>query len=164
VERLATNLGALLRRYVEGDAEGFEVGVGRRGGGGPAAGAFFAADEAGPGSPSPAAGGLAALAHPLPHPPTPPARPLPAPQHSQRAEAARLADASFGDTLLHCIGQVYASQADIYLGGLLDSAVARVRQSRQTLRCGGGAARGRAGDGCRGASGRAGRAGGPSWA
>lgn len=50
VERLVTNLKALLRRYVEGDVEGFA--------------------------------------------------------HSQRAEARRLADASFGDTLLHCIGQV----------------------------------------------------------
>ncbi|GBF89781.1 hypothetical protein Rsub_02951 [Raphidocelis subcapitata] len=78
VDRLATNLKALLRRYVEGDVEGFE--------------------------------------------------------HSQRAEAVRLADASFGDTLLHCIGQVYKSQADIYLGGVFDGAWARVKQSRQTIR------------------------------
>lgn len=36
-----------------------------------------------------------------------------------QAEAERLSAASFGVTLLHCIGRVYSRQADIYLGGLL---------------------------------------------
>ncbi|KIY99358.1 hypothetical protein MNEG_8600 [Monoraphidium neglectum] len=53
---------------------------------------------------------------------------------SQRCEAARLAEASFGDTLLHCIGQVYSMQSDIFLGGVLDGTWARVKQGRQTIR------------------------------
>jgi hypothetical protein len=34
-------------------------------------------------------------------------------------EAQRLSAASFGVTLLQCIGRVYSRQADIFLGGLL---------------------------------------------
>jgi hypothetical protein len=40
-------------------------------------------------------------------------------QLAMRCEAERLACASFGVTLLHCIGRVYSRQADIFLGGLL---------------------------------------------
>jgi hypothetical protein len=40
-------------------------------------------------------------------------------QLAMRGEAERLSGASFGVTLLHCIGRVYSRQADIYLGGLL---------------------------------------------
>jgi hypothetical protein len=36
-----------------------------------------------------------------------------------RLEAERLSSASFGVTLLHCIGRVYSRQADMYLGGLI---------------------------------------------
>jgi hypothetical protein len=40
-------------------------------------------------------------------------------QLAMHCEAERLAGASFGVTLLHCIGRVYSRQAEIYLGGLL---------------------------------------------
>ncbi|WIA18209.1 hypothetical protein OEZ85_009681 [Tetradesmus obliquus] len=79
IQRLAVLLAALLRRYVEGDAEGFQL--------------------------------------------------------AMQAEAERLSAASFGVTLLHCIGRVYSRQADIYLGGLLGGTLARVKLGRDSVRC-----------------------------
>lgn len=36
------------------------------------------------------------------------------------AEARELVEEPFGRTQLHCIGRMYGTQADIYLGGLLE--------------------------------------------
>lgn len=55
-------------------------------------------------------------------------------QHTQRLEAQRLVRASFGETMLHCVGKVYEIQADIYLGGLFDGTWARVQQSRESIK------------------------------
>eukprot|EP00879_Flechtneria_rotunda_P029081 GHRR01031345.1.p1 GENE.GHRR01031345.1~~GHRR01031345.1.p1 ORF type:complete len:541 (+),score=254.00 GHRR01031345.1:550-2172(+) len=49
-------------------------------------------------------------------------------------ETARLAGASFGATMLQCVGSVYCSHADIYLGGVLEGTWARVRQGRESFR------------------------------
>ena len=78
VEKLVTNLKALLERYVQGDQEGFRL--------------------------------------------------------AQREEAARLAKVSFGDTMLFTIGKVYEHQADIYLGDILQSTVARLKQKGDAIR------------------------------
>ncbi|KAF6258756.1 hypothetical protein COO60DRAFT_1701147 [Scenedesmus sp. NREL 46B-D3] len=78
IQRLAVLLAALLRRFVEGDAEGFML--------------------------------------------------------AMRLEAERLAAASFGLTLLHCIGHVYSRQADIYLGGVVGGTLARVKLGRDSVR------------------------------
>jgi hypothetical protein len=59
------------------------------------------------------------------------------PQLAQSLEAARLANASFGETMLHCIGRVYRSQADMYLGGAWDGTWARVKHSTDVVRSAG---------------------------
>lgn len=55
-------------------------------------------------------------------------------QLAMQQEAERLASASFGVNLLHCLGAVYSMQADIYLGGLLGSTLARVKQGTDCVR------------------------------
>ena len=55
-------------------------------------------------------------------------------QLAQGLEAARLVTASFGETMLHCIGHVYSSQADMYLGGAWDGTWARVKHSTDMVR------------------------------
>ncbi len=49
-------------------------------------------------------------------------------------EAQQLAAASFGDTMLHAIGRVYAQQADIHLGGLFGSLAAKVKASTENMK------------------------------
>ncbi len=71
VATLAINLTAILKRYTQGDQEGFRI--------------------------------------------------------SQEEEAARLAAASYGPTMLGLIGKTYELQADIYLGGFVDGALAKFR-------------------------------------
>lgn len=48
-------------------------------------------------------------------------------QESMTVEAAELATASYGDVMLAAIGGVYAAQADIFLGGILDGSLAALR-------------------------------------
>eukprot|EP00879_Flechtneria_rotunda_P012244 GHRR01012788.1.p1 GENE.GHRR01012788.1~~GHRR01012788.1.p1 ORF type:complete len:514 (+),score=211.62 GHRR01012788.1:1442-2983(+) len=55
-------------------------------------------------------------------------------QAAMHQETARLAGASFGATMLQCVGSVYCSHADIYLGGVLEGTWARVRQGRESFR------------------------------
>ena len=153
-ERLVVLLGALLRRYVEGDALGFRASWGAAHG------------RTGPCSACcavPAIDTMAAQAvccccccrccccccrccwwcccwmsciaqHPLHVLMLPPPRlPLRSPppwhclQESMAVEAAELATASFGDVMLKAIGKVYESQADIFLGGFIDGTLAALR-------------------------------------
>lgn len=78
VEKLATNLKALLKRYEEGDHQGFIL--------------------------------------------------------TQEGEAERLAEVSFGKTMLYAIGRVYEDHANIYLGDFFQSTIARFRQRGEVLR------------------------------
>ncbi|KAK9815321.1 hypothetical protein WJX72_001695 [[Myrmecia] bisecta] len=77
-ERLAVLLNALLRRWVEGDQEGFK--------------------------------------------------------ESMQAEAAGLVMASYGSVLVKTIGRVYESQAEIFLGGLVDGTLAAMRSKGQSVK------------------------------
>lgn len=56
-------------------------------------------------------------------------------QLTMAAEVRRLSAASFGVTLLRCIGSVYTAHADMALGGLLGGALARVRDGGAAVRC-----------------------------
>lgn len=78
VDTLAVLLKAMLRRYVEGDEEGFKI--------------------------------------------------------AMKLEAQRMVSASFGETMLHACGKVYSMQADIALGGLFDGTLAKMKQSKETIR------------------------------
>eukprot|EP00210_Caulerpa_lentillifera_P006346 g6062.t1 len=78
VEKLATNLKALLKRYEQGDHEGFVL--------------------------------------------------------AQQEEADRLAQVSFGKTMLYAIGRVYEDQANIFLGDFIQSTIARFKQRGEVLR------------------------------
>ncbi len=53
----------------------------------------------------------------------------PVPQDSMTAEAAELATASFGDVMLGAIGGVYKTQADIVLGGFFDGGLVALRHA-----------------------------------
>ncbi|KAG2485127.1 hypothetical protein HYH03_016114 [Edaphochlamys debaryana] len=53
---------------------------------------------------------------------------------AMREEAARLAKASFGETLLHTIGKVYDMQADIIAGGLLGGMAAKLREKGHNVK------------------------------
>lgn len=57
----------------------------------------------------------------------------PVPQDSMTAEAAELATASFGDVMLGAIGGVYKTQADIVLGGFFDGGLVALRHASLTL-------------------------------
>jgi X-domain of DnaJ-containing len=55
-------------------------------------------------------------------------------QESMRLEAESLAKASFGEMILHAIGRVYETQADIFLGNFFEGTVAAFRQKGRTIK------------------------------
>lgn len=55
-------------------------------------------------------------------------------RESMAAEAAGLATASYGDLMLATIGGVYAQQAEIALGGIIDGSVAALRAKGQNIK------------------------------
>ncbi len=61
--------------------------------------------------------------------------PLSAPQHAMSEEAAQLAGASFGETMLHAIGRVYEQEAAIELGGFLGGFAAKFRAGTENMKC-----------------------------
>ena len=53
---------------------------------------------------------------------------------AQESEAQRLAQVSFGKTMLYAIGRVYEDQANIYLGNFIQSSLAAFRQRGEVIR------------------------------
>jgi hypothetical protein len=49
-------------------------------------------------------------------------------------EAAQLARASFGETMLHAIGRVYEQQANIHLSGFLGGFAAKFKASTENMK------------------------------
>lgn len=54
---------------------------------------------------------------------------------AQKEEAERLAELSFGKTMLFAIGRVYQNQGQIYEGDIVQSTVARLKQKGESIKC-----------------------------
>ena len=100
VEKLAFNLKQMLERYTQGDTEGFKVSV--------SGSLFLPFDSLNRGDHQPC--GLCW-------------------QAAMTEEAGKLVKTSFGDTLLHTIGEVYEQQADIMLSNFFGALGARFKAS-----------------------------------
>lgn len=55
-------------------------------------------------------------------------------QMAQQQEAQTLVAASFGDTMLHAIGTIYQSQADVHLGNFFEGTFAKMKSSSTMVR------------------------------
>lgn len=55
-------------------------------------------------------------------------------QESMAAEAAELANASFGEVMLHAVGRVYEAQAEIFLGNVITGSLAAIKSKGHTLK------------------------------
>ena len=143
---LAVMLGALLRRWVEGDAEGFLVREAEKNSALSAA-RLHTLGASTPPNRLPLAKAARPAARPVPPPtvaracrplPTPPLRrcllPLPLLQESMTAEAASLVLCSYGDVMLLAIGRAYRAQADIALGNVPQAAGAAVRAKGRSIK------------------------------
>ena len=126
-DRLTVLLGALLRRYLEGDVAGFKVG-------GLAAGHAVVCVGGVKGRRRDSRGCLPVhsppscfICMPSPLPRSPPPPPPRSEQESMAVEAAELATASYGPVMLQTIGRVYKTQADILLGGFFDGGLTALR-------------------------------------
>lgn len=55
-------------------------------------------------------------------------------KESMAAEAAELANASFGEVMLHAVGRVYEAQAEIFLGNVITGSLAAIKSKGHTLK------------------------------